>query len=96
MRQPVAIVFFPESGGIPTAVREWQSRNPDWRILLDREITCPVCGIPVRAIADHALIDPPGIREEIERYRNDYLRAACSNHAWPPEEYWTTVERRAR
>ena len=46
-------------------------------------ITCPVCGIPVRAIADLALLDEEGVRVEIERYRNEYLRAACSDHAWP-------------
>ena len=96
MRESVAIVFFPEGSGIPSAVRDWQSRNPDWRALLDEVITCPVCGIPVRAIADLALLDDEGVRFEIERYRNEYLRAACSDHAWPAREYWAVIESRAR
>jgi hypothetical protein len=96
VNQPVAIVFFPESPGITAAIRDWQARNPDWRRALDEVIVCPVCGIPVRAIADYALLDRAGIQAEIRRYRDQHLRAACSEHLWPSEEYWAMVESRKR
>ncbi len=96
MREPVAIVFFPEGSGVPEPVLDWQARNPTWRVVLDDVITCPVCGIPVRAIADVALLDEAGVRREIQRYRDDYLRAACSDHAWPAQEYWAVLESRIR
>ena len=48
----VAIVFYQESTGVPPAVRAWQERNPAWRRSLDEVIICPVCGLPIRAIAD--------------------------------------------
>lgn len=95
MDRPVAIVFFPESPGITPAIRDWQSRNPEWRQLLDDVIYCPVCGIPVRAIADLALLDDAEIRVEIEHYRDRHLRAACSDHAWPTREHWAVLQSRA-
>lgn len=84
----VAIVFFQESTGLTPMQRAWQERNPAWRKPIDEVIICPVCGLPIRAVADVALLDADSIQDEIRRYRQDYLRAACSNHAWPPEEYW--------
>ena len=77
MKSPVAIVFYPESPGIIPAISEWQARNPEWRRPLEAVIICPVCGIPVRAVADFALLDHDGIQEEIRRYRDDPLRTAC-------------------
>jgi hypothetical protein len=94
--EPVAIVFFPENAGVPGAVVGWQRRNPDWRRPLDEVVVCPVCGINVRAIADFALLDAEGIRREVLRFRDEVLRAACSDHYWPTEEYWTRVESQAR
>jgi hypothetical protein len=94
--EPVGIVFYPENVALPAAIRDWQARNPDWRRPLDDAIMCPVCGIPIRAIADFALLDWDRVREEIRRYRDDYLRAACSDHFWPTEAYWAIVSSRAR
>jgi hypothetical protein len=96
VNEPVAIVFFPESPGIPPAIREWQARNPDWRVPFDEIIVCPVCGIPVRAIVDTALLDRDEVRHAVRRYREEYLRAACSDHLWPPEEYWVLPTTRSR
>lgn len=93
---PVAIVFFPESPGITSSIRRWQARNPDWRRLLPDVVACPVCGLPVRAIADFALLDDEAVRAEVAWYRDTHLRAACSAHAWPPDEYWDVVESRTR
>lgn len=84
----VAIVFYQESTGATPAMRAWQERNSAWRRPLDEVIICPVCGLPIRAIADMALLDGASVQDEIRRYRLEYLRAACSDHAWPPEEYW--------
>jgi hypothetical protein len=96
LHEPVAIVFFPEGPGLLPAIRDWQARNPDWRLPLEDVIVCPVCGIPIRAIADFALLDRAGVQSEIRRYRDHYLRAACSNHFYPTEEYWAMVESRLR
>jgi len=96
VERPVAIVFFPESGGITPEIREWQARNPDGRRLLDEVITCPVCGIPVRAIADFALLDDAGIRAAVDEYRDQHLRAACSDHAWPTRERLALINGRSR
>ena len=96
MNDPVAIVFFPETPGMTPAIREWQARNPDWRVVLDEVIVCPVCGLPARAIVDTALLDRDEVREAIRRYREDYLRAACSDHYLPTEAYWAVVESRNR
>ena len=92
MRQPIAIVFYPEGGGVPPPVRSWQARNPDWRRPLDQVIVCPVCGISIRAMADFALVEPGAIDEEVARFRDEYLRAACSEHHWPTEEQWAVLE----
>ena len=92
----MAIVFFPEGSPIKPAIREWQTRNAFWRVMLDEVIVCPVCGLTVRAIADTALLDPPAIREAVRRYREEYLRAACSDHYWPKEEHWAVVESQGR
>jgi hypothetical protein len=78
------------------AIRDWRDRNPDWRVVLDDVIVCPVCGITVRAIADTALLDAEGIRTAVQRYREVHLRAACSDHFWPTEEYWAMVDSRDR
>lgn len=94
--EPVAIVFYPENVALPAAIREWQSRNPDWRRPLDDPITCPVCGISIRAIVDFALLDWDRVRAEVGRYRDQYLRAACSDHFWPTEAYWAIVASRSR
>jgi hypothetical protein len=94
--ETVAIVFYPESPGITPAIEEWQARNPDWRRPLDTVIICPVCGIPIRAIVDYALLDHEGVQEEIARYRDEHLRAACSDHWLPREEYWAMVSSRSR
>lgn len=96
MNEPVAIVYYPESPGITAAIQEWQARNPDWRRSLDAVIICPVCGIAVRAIADFALLDHSSLQAEIRRYREEYLRAACSDHFWPTEEYWAVLASRTR
>lgn len=96
MNEPVAIVFFPEGPPIKPAIREWQARNPAWRVLLEERIVCPVCGLPVRAIADTALLDPQAIREAVREFREHHLRAACSDHYWPTEEYWAMVESQGR
>jgi hypothetical protein len=96
VNEPVAIVFYPESPGITPAIQEWQARNPDWRRSLDAVIICPVCGIAVRAIADFALLDHADVQEEIRRYRDEYLRAACSDHHLPTEEYWAMETSRTR
>ncbi len=96
LSETVAIVFFPESPGTIPAIEEWQARNPDWRRLLDTVIVCPVCGIQIRAIADFALLDQEGIQEAIRRYRDEHLRAACSDHYLPREEYWAMVSSRSR
>jgi len=96
LNEPVAIVFFPESAVLMPAIREWQGRNPDWRRPLEDAITCPVCGITVRAIADFALLDWDSVREEVRHFRDEYLRSACSDHFWPTEEYWAMVTSRAR
>jgi hypothetical protein len=93
--EPVAIVFFPESAGLPTAVSHWQSRNPDWRRMVDGVIVCPVCGLPVRAMADYALLDAEEVAREIERYRDEHLRSACSDHWLPKEEYWAVLASRS-
>jgi hypothetical protein len=95
-REPVAIVFYPESEGLIPAIREWQARNPEWRRPLEEVIICPVCGLAARAIADFALLDGQELRAEITRYRDVYLRAACSDHFWPTEEYWALIESRTR
>jgi hypothetical protein len=96
VKEPVAIVFFPENAGLPSAIQHWQSRNPDWRKPVDEVIVCPVCGIAVRAIADYALLDADGIRRDIARFRDEHLRATCSDHYLPTEEYWAVVESRER
>jgi hypothetical protein len=96
LKEPVAIVFFPENVGLPPAVAAWQARNPDWRRPVETTIVCPVCGLTVRAVADYALLDPTEVAEEIARYRDEHLRAACSDHWLPKEEYWAVVESRAR
>jgi len=96
VHEPVAIVFFPESPGITPAIQDWQARNPDWRRLLDEVIICPVCGIAVRAIADYALLDQAGVRTEVRRFKEEHLRAACSDHFWPTEEYWAVMASRTR
>jgi hypothetical protein len=96
LKEPVAIVFYPESPGMTSAIREWQARNADWRRPLETVIICPVCGIPIRAVADYALLDHTGVQAEIRRYRDEYLRAACSDHYWPTEEYWAMVTSRTR
>ena len=96
MREPVAIVFYPDGNGTPSAIESWRQRNPDWRKPLDEVIVCPVCGITVRAIADYALLDAEGVKAEVARYRDEYLRAACSDHFLPVEEYWAVVESRAQ
>jgi uncharacterized protein with PIN domain len=88
----VSIVFFPDGQPIKLAIREWQARNPGWRVMLDDVIVCPVCGLPVRAIADTALMDPDAVREAVREYREEHLRAACSDHYWPTEEHWARVE----
>jgi len=95
-QEAVAIVFYPESAGLPAPVREWQARNPDWRVPLAEPIICPVCGIAVRAIADCALLDPGAIQAEIAAYRDTHLRSACSDHFWPTEEQWAVMQSRAR
>lgn len=95
-KESIAIVFYPESAGILPSVRQWQSRNPDWRIPLAETIVCPVCGIVVRAIADCALLDPAAIQAAIAHYRDVHLRAACSDHFWPTEEEWAVIDSRAR
>ncbi len=94
--EPVAIVFYPDNVAMIPAIRDWQARNPDWRRQLDDPITCPVCGITCRAVADFALLDWDTVRAEIRRYRDEYLRAACSDHYLPDEAYWAVVESRAR
>lgn len=96
MIEPVAIVFFPESPGATPAIRNWQARNPGWRVLLDQVIECPVCGIHALAIADTALLDPEGIRAAVRDYREEHLRSACSDHYLPTVEYWAVVESRQR
>jgi hypothetical protein len=96
LREPVAIAFYPENAAVPAAIQHWQQRNPDWRQALDDVIVCPVCGITVRAIADFALLDADGVRREIVRFRDEYLRAACSDHFWPTEEYWAVRESQVR
>ena len=96
MNDPVAIVFFPETPGMTPAIREWQARNPDWRVLLAEVIVCPVGGLPGRALADTALLDPAAIREAIRAYREEHLRAACSDHYWPREEHWAVIESQGR
>ena len=96
MGEPVAIVFFPESPGSTPAIEAWQARNRAWRHLLDQVIVCPVCGITIRAIADFALLDQEGIQAEIRRYQQEYLRAACSEHSLPTEQYWAVSGGRTR
>ena len=96
LREPVAIVFFPEHVGVPPPIQNWLLRNPDWRKPIEEVVVCPVCGLTVRAIADFALLDHAGIQREIVRFRDDYLRAACSDHYWPTEEYWALVESQVR
>jgi hypothetical protein len=96
MKEPVAIVFYPENPGITPAIREWQARNPDWRMSLDEAITCPVCGLAARAVADFALLDREGVKAEVTRYREQYLRAACSDHYWPTLESWAMMESSSR
>jgi hypothetical protein len=96
LSEPVAIVFYPESPGVTPAIEEWQARNTDWRRPLGAVIICPVCGIPIRAIADYALLDEDGVQEAIRHYRDEHLRAACSDHFWPSEEYWAVVSSRTR
>ncbi len=94
--EPVAIVFFPENPGATPEIEAWRERNADWRRLLDQVIICPVCGVTIRAIADYALLDAESIREEIRRYQEQYLRAACSDHYYPSEQYWAYAGRRNR
>ena len=60
----MAVVFFPESAGMPHFISEWQARNPDWRRLVPGVIVCPVCGLTVRAMADYALVN---ILDELKR-----------------------------
>lgn len=96
MTEPVAIVFFPENPGATPAIEAWRERNAAWRHLLDQVIICPVCGVRIRAIADFALLDPETMREEIRRYQDQYLRAACSEHYYPTEQYWALVSSRDR
>jgi hypothetical protein len=92
--EPVAVVFFPESAGMPPFISEWQARNPDWRRLVPGVIVCPVCGLTVRAMADYALLEADEVNAEIERYRDQHLRGACSDHWLPKEEYWAVVASR--
>ena len=96
MNDLVSIVFFPEGPELKPAIREWQARNPEWRVLLEEVIVCPVCGLPIRAIADTALLDTGDVRGAIRRFREEHLRVACSDHFWPTEEYWAMVESRGR
>ena len=96
MSDTVAIVFFPEGAQLKPAIREWQARNPFWRVLLHEVIVCPVCGLPVRAIADTALLDPQAVRDAVRAYREQHLRAACSDHYLPTEEHWALVASRSR
>lgn len=96
MNHPVAIVFFPESPGMTPAIRDWQARNPEWRVLLDELIVCPVCGLSARAVVDTALLDRDGTREAVRHYREVHLRSACSDHYFPAEEYWAVVASRSR
>lgn len=93
--EPVAVVFFPESAGMPHFISEWQARNPDWRRLVPGVIVCPVCGLTVRAMADYALLEAEEVNAEIERYRDQHLRGACSDHWLPKEEYWAVVASRS-
>lgn len=91
MKDPVAIVFYPENAGPLPAMTAWQRHNPDWRTPLAEAIVCPVCGIAVRAIADLALLDPAQVRAEISRYRDIHLRTTCSEHFCPTEEEWAVM-----
>ncbi len=81
---------------MPPAIEAWCARNRDWRVLVDQVIVCPVCGIAVRVVADHALLSREEIMAEIARYRDEHLRTACSDHWLPTEEYWAVVESRTR
>lgn len=96
MNEPVDIVFFPESPGMTPPIRDWQGRNPAWRVVMDDVIICPVCGIAVRAVVDTALLDREGVNDAVRHYREVHLRAACSDHYWPTEEYWAVVASRTR
>jgi len=94
LNETVQIVFFPESPGAIPPILKWQARNPDWRVLLDEVIVCPVCGLRVRAIADTALLDDQQIREAVRHFRDEHLRSACSDHYLPTEEQWAVIESR--
>jgi len=96
VNDPVTIVFFPDGVPVKPAIRDWQARNPFWRVMLDEVVICPVCGLAVRAIADTALLDPAAVREAVRAYREEHLRAACSDHYWPTEEHWAVVESQSR
>lgn len=96
MKDPVAIVFYPENGGPLPAISAWQRHNADWRSLLPEPIVCPVCGITVRAIADLALLDPARVRSEVARFRDVHLRTSCSEHYSPTEEEWAVMGAWAR
>jgi hypothetical protein len=96
LKDPVAIVFFPESPGPIPAILDWQARNPDWRLSLDEVIVCPVCGLRVLAIADTALLSPVGVRDAVRDYREEHLRSACSDHYWPTVEQWAVLMSRSR
>jgi hypothetical protein len=94
VKEPIAIVFFPENVPTPPAIQQWQARNPDWRRPVDDVIICPVCGIAVRAIADYALLDADDVRRDVTRFRDEHLRAACSDHYFPRQEDWAVLESR--
>ena len=97
MNEPIAIAFFPEDGDhIPGPVRRWQARNPFWRELLPERIVCPVCSLPVRAVADLALLDDDALALAIRRFRDRHLRVACSDHNLPTPEDWAYEEGRRR
>ena len=101
MRDPGAldaltIVFFPEGAELPAAILSWRSRNPDWRKPVEERIICPVCGLPVSAIADFALLDDAALRETLREFREAHLRTACSDHWWPSLEHWAYVESQSR
>jgi hypothetical protein len=46
-------------------------------------------------MADYALLEAEEVNAEIERYRDQHLRGACSDHWLPKEEYWAVVASRS-
>jgi hypothetical protein len=90
--EPIAIVFYPESPGLIPPIQRWQARNPEWRLPVEDVVTCPVCGLPVLAIADFALLGPEDVRRRLHEFRDRHLRAACSDHYLPTREEWAVIE----